>query len=308
MFLADAHADTLHAHIMEGVSFDQCAVTSARLSSLGSYLQTFALFSGEVDRPKNHPYQNGLAMLNAIPDLGVPIIRGALPAEPPTEPMGIVSIEGGEMLEGDISKLHKIHTAAAVRMIALTWNFENEIGYPSAMGNTCPLKPFGHELIREMDALGILVDVSHLNEAGFYNAAERSHLPIIASHSNLKKLCAHHRNLTDEQVRTIVAKKGFIGINFFSRFLSPGANATLSDVLRHIEGMLALGAEDVLGFGSDFDGILTSPDGLRSPSDFPNLIELLLQQNYSQTLVERIAGRNLWRVLKAAEKKGGLSV
>lgn len=301
MFTADAHADTLFSHALEGRPIDQCAVQPERLRKGSVGLQTFALFTGGKG-PMGTPYRDGLKMLEALPSLRVPILRSALPDEPPTEPMGVVSIEGGEALEGELSRLHEFHERARIRMIALTWNYENQIGSPAVSGSREKLKPFGHGLIREMDRLGVLVDVSHLNEAGFYDAAGRASLPIIASHSNLKELCDAPRNLTRDQVRVIIEKWGFIGINFYSKFLRKDGEVTMDDVLRHIDAICELGGEHVLGFGSDFDGINSWPEGLSNPSDFPALIELLRAHGYTQTQLEGIAGMNLWRVLKRAER------
>ena len=300
MFVADAHADTLYALAIQGTEPQHLMVNRDRLEKGCVGLQTYALFTGRGG-PMGTPYQDGIRMMAKIDALGVPIIRGALPDAPPDTPMGVISVEGGELFEGKIERLREFHAMARIRMIALTWNFENEIGHPSKGGTRNPLKPFGHELLLAMDELGILADVSHLNEAGFYHAAELARNPIIASHSNLKTLCDNHRNLTADQVKLIIEKKGFIGINFYAKFLAKGRAATTDDVLRHIDGIMALGGEHVLGFGSDFDGIDEWPDGLASPADFPALIELLLRHGYSEDQVRAIAGLNLWNVLKRAE-------
>ena len=301
MFIADAHADTLYARAIQGHAPELCAVTPDRMNQVGSLLMTFALFTGRNAKDST-AYQDALMMMAQLDNLGVPIIKGRLPDEKPNVPTGILSVEGGEMFEGNIERLYEFHNQARIRMIALTWNYENEIGHPAKNGPTPGLKPFGRELIEEMDKLGIVVDVSHLNEAGFYDAIELSKLPVIASHSNYRPLCEHVRNLTKDQVEQIINKRGFIGINFYSAFLASGRLAKIDDVLRHAEAILALGGEDVLGFGSDFDGIDEWPEWLGEPSQFPRLVDLLLQQNYAEALVEKIAGGNLWRVLKDAER------
>ena len=205
------------------------------------------------------------------------------------------------MLEGSLERLAEFHQRCRLRMIALTWNFENEIGHPAAKGAKPGLKPFGMKLLGAMDRYGILADVSHLNEAGFWDICEHASLPPIASHSNLKKLCGHSRNLTDEQVKAIIEKGGFIGINFYTCFLRDEGPATLEDVLRHIDGIAQLGGIDVLGFGSDFDGIDEWPEGLGDPTGFPPLLELLEKHGYSREDIAKIAGLNLWKVMKKAE-------
>ncbi|MBO4298183.1 MAG: dipeptidase [Clostridia bacterium] len=301
MFVADAHCDTLYNIAVNGAAPEECMITAARLGEGGVGLQTFAMFAGSRGMA-GQPYEKGAAMLAAKEKLGVPLCLDALPDEPPRTPHGVLSIEGGEMLEGSLERLHEFDAAGRIRMIALTWNNENEIGHSAKSGSTEGLKPFGFELLREMDRLGVLADASHLNEAGFWDIVERAALPPIASHSNLKKLCGHSRNLTDEQVKAIIRRGGFIGINFYSNFLREDGKATLDDVLRHIDGIAELGGIDVLGFGSDFDGIESWPDGLGSPADFPALLALLEKHGYTKEELEKIAGLNLWNVLKRAEK------
>ena len=205
------------------------------------------------------------------------------------------------MLEGSIERFHEFMEMARLRMIALTWNFENEIGHPAAEGPKGGLKPFGFELVRAMDAAGVRADVSHLNEAGFWDLMERAALSPIASHSNCRWLCDVPRNLTRDQVKAIIERRGFIGINFYADFLKKDGAPTLDDVVRHIDAICEMGGEGVLGFGSDFDGIEAWPDGLASPADFPNLLDALRRRGYPETVIEGIAGRNLWRVLKEIE-------
>jgi membrane dipeptidase len=159
----------------------------------------------------------------------------------------------------------------------------------------------GIEMLAAMGRLGILADVSHLNEAGFYDVVTHSALPVVASHSNLKTFCGSFRNLTPNQARAIIATRGFIGINFYSDFLADGRAATLDDVIRHIEGFCELGGVECLGFGSDFDGIERWPEGLADPSGFPAILERLEKLGYTQSQVEGIAGGNFYRVLREAQ-------
>ena len=302
MFVADAHCDTLYEIAIQNTRPKDCMVTPRRLAEGGVGLQTFALFAGR-NGTQGTPYDDGLAMLAAAPKAGVPMLTGALPEQPPQAPAGIISCEGGEMFEGSLERLDEFHSVARLRMIALTWNFENEIGHPAKEGPKPGLKPFGFELLAAMDRRGILPDTSHLNEAGFWDVCERSALPPIASHSDCRWLCDVPRNLKKDQVKAIVERGGFIGINFYSLFLKEDGHATLDDVVRHIDAMCELGAEHVLGFGSDFDGISSWPEGLGSPSDFPALLEVLRKRGYSQETLENIAGLNLWRLLKRAERE-----
>ena len=300
MFIADAHCDTLYEIALSKTLPEKCVVTKERLAEGGVGLQTFALFAGSKG-PEGTPYRDGLDMLAAAPKTGVPMLTGALPDEPPRTPAGIFSCEGGEMLEGSLDRLDEFDRAARLRMIALTWNFENEIGHPAYGDDPAGLKPFGKELLAEMDRRGILADASHLNEAGFWDICERSALPPIASHSNCRWLCDTPRNLKKEQVRAIIERGGFIGMNFYSRFVIAEGQPTIDDVVRHIDAICEMGGEHVLGFGSDFDGISTWPTGLGQPADFPALLDALAKRGYAPAQLEDIAGMNLWRLLKRAE-------
>jgi membrane dipeptidase len=206
------------------------------------------------------------------------------------------------MLEGSLNRFDEFMAKARLRMIALTWNFENEIGYPAVGGEKKGLKPFGFELVRAMDAAGVRADVSHLNEAGFWDLMDKAELAPIASHSDCRWLCDVPRNLTRDQVRALVQRNGYIGINFYSDFLRADGPATLDDVVRHIDQICELGGEHILGFGSDFDGIERWPEGLANPADFPTVLDALRRRGYSETTLEGIAGLNLWRVLKESER------
>ena len=297
MFVADAHCDTLWEIAICHTDPEKCVITPERLEKGGVGLQTFALFCGKHGT-HGTAYRDGIDMLAAVPKLGVPVLTGDLPDAPPRTPTGILSCEGGEMLEGSIVRFYEFMEAARLRMIALTWNFENEIGYPAAGGERHGLKPFGFELVRAMDEAGVRADVSHLNEAGFWDLMEKARLSPIASHSDCRWLCDVPRNLTREQVRALIDRNGYIGINFYSGFLRADGPATLDDVVRHIDEICAMGGEHVLGFGSDFDGIESWPEGLGDPTGFPMLLEELRKRGYSEQTLADIAGLNLWRVLK----------
>ena len=290
--VCDAHCDTL-SHLVSGGTLENATITPERLAAGGVSLQVFALFA--TYGRGIEPYEKARRMLSAAGEFPVPVLTGALPAALPDAPTGVFSIEGGEILQGSLERFAEFDAAARVRMIALTWNFENEIGHPAKNGPEGGLKPFGLSLVREMNRKGVLCDVSHLNEAGFWDVIEHSTLPPVASHSNARALCEHTRNLTEAQIRAVIEKKGYIGVNFYSAFLANGRAATLEDVYRHVDAILQLGGEDVVGFGSDFDG-------LANPADFPALLNFLAARGgYAPEVLEKIAGGNLFRVLKAAE-------
>lgn len=303
MFIADAHCDTLRSVAVDNIPLEKCSITPERLKAGSVGLQTFAMFAG-VEGPAGTPRQDAERMLDCTDMLNVPIFTGKLPECPPDTPCGILSIEGGEVFEGSVELFEKMHDRGRFRMIALTWNHENEIAHPAKNGPEPGLKPFGFELLKEMDRRGVIADVSHLNERGFWDVCEHAAIAPMASHSDCRWLCDVPRNLTKEQVKALVDRKGFIGVNFYSCFLAEGRPATLEDVVRHIDSICEMGGEDIVGFGSDFDGIDEWPAELPSPVGFPILMEALEKRGYTSAQLEKIAGLNLWRVLKEAEAHG----
>lgn len=299
MFTTDAHCDTLYNITVHNYAPEDCAVTPERLRAGNVGIQTFAMFTS-LRRPD--PCADGLTMKELYKQLPLPRLDGKLPDSPPGESCAVFSCEGGEAFRGSIDILREFDDDVHMRLIALTWNYENELGMPARLDASTGLKSMGFEFLREMDARGIAADVSHLNEAGFWDVMEKARLAPAASHSNCRWLCDHFRNLTKEQVKAMIDRKGFIGINFYSDFLASGRPAVLDDVLRHIDAICEMGGEDIIGFGSDFDGIDVWPEGLGNPSDFPALIELLRSHGYKQAQLEKIAGLNYWNFLKKAEE------
>lgn len=295
MFIADAHCDALFQIAINGRAPEDCTVTPESLRAGGVGAQTFALFSC-LNRPD--PHADGLKMLAAYRALPVPRLDGRLPEEPPEGPCAILSMEGGEILDGRIESLDEF---PGIRLLALTWNCENQIATPAALRAEGGLKPFGFALLRELDRRGIAADVSHLNEAGFWDAIERAEIPPLASHSDCRWLCDVPRNLTRRQARALIERGGFIGVNFFSEFLAQGRPATIEDAANHIDALCDLGGERCVGFGSDFDGIRAWPEELASPRDFPKLLNLLARRGYSEAQLRDIAGLNYWRYLREAE-------
>lgn len=146
-----------------------------------------------------------------------------------------------------------------------------------------------------MNQLGMTVDVSHLNEAGFYDVMEITQKPVMASHSNSKFLHPHKRNLSDEQFLELVENNGVTGINIYPLFL--GKEENLSVMVRHIEHFLSLGGEDHIGIGTDFDGIDRTIPEIQDVSQMENLINRLLQLNYSETVIKKISFENVYRVI-----------
>ena len=152
----------------------------------------------------------------------------------------VLTVEEGGVLGGKTERIDELYEEG-VRLMTLTWNYENCIGSPNSANRKVMrkgLKPFGIETVRRMNELGMIVDVSHLSDGGFYDCVKYSEFPIVASHSNARSLCLHPRNLTDEMLRLLGNKGGVAGVNFYSAFLRKEGRAEISDIVKHILYMI----------------------------------------------------------------------
>ena len=211
----------------------------------------------------------------------------------------ILSIEGGEALEGDLGVLRVLYRLG-VRLLTLTWNQRNQIADGIGESRTgSGLTEFGLKVIDEMNRLGMLIDVSHLSETGFWDVIKRSKTPIVASHSNCYALCPHLRNLKDEQIKALTDKGGVIGITFVPNFLTQEKRkTTVKDVVKHIDYLVEKAGIDCVGLGSDFDGTGSLPLGLEGVDKIPNITEELLDRGYKEKDIKKILGENFLRVFK----------
>lgn len=296
MFIADTHCDTLFAMGVVRVPGKKLMVTPEKLRKGGIGLQTLALWTGSKG---NRGDVSGIVRkeLDALPGLtgaGIRKVDSPADAVKAGTPCCMLSVEGGEVFEAGLTTVAEYH-ALGVRMAALLWNNENAIGYPAKSGDSRGLTPYGLDVVREMQRVGIAVDTSHLNEAGFWDIVNRTDFPPLASHSCCRALCDHFRNLTDEQIRALIDGGGYIGVNFYPAFLSENGEADASRVAEHIDHICQLGGGGIVGFGSDFDGIEKTPTDLRGADEVPNLLDCLRRRGYTEEQIAGIAGMNLVR-------------
>lgn len=258
----------------------------------------------------------------------------------------MLTVEEGAVCKGDIKKLHTLYDMG-VRMLTLTWNYPNELGFPNmdshwgknvwkacreikelrvrgASGEEFEdkrkkvqeyfddyfftpntqggLTEKGCEFVTRMEALGMIVDVSHLSDAGFYDVLEITKKPFVASHSNARGVCGCVRNLSDDMIRKLAERGGCTGLNFCADFLkvvpvgepNPGV---LEDVVRHALHITKVGGIEVLGLGSDFDGIDTN-EALPGAQSMGILWDSLHKAGYRQSELDKIFGENVLRVYK----------
>lgn len=208
----------------------------------------------------------------------------------------ILAIEGGEAINGSLGILRSLYRLG-VRCLTLTWNGRNELGDGvDEAGSRGGLTSFGNAAVREMNRLGMLVDISHLSESGFWDVLAVSRHPVIASHSNCRALCDHSRNLSDEQIRALAQNGGVMGITFVPEFLAE-KDASVTHVLDHIEYASKVGGVDVVGLGSDFDGTDVLPRGIKDCSSFPVITRGLVERGYFEHDIKKILGGNFLRVI-----------
>lgn len=295
MYIADTHSDTLYAMGVQHAPADRLMITPERLRQGGVTLQVFALWTGGKGN-KGDVAGIVQAELSQVPGLIAAGLRQVTdPADAKVgEQCFMLSVEGGEVFEPGLHTV-QLYRDKGVRMAALLWNNENALGYPAKSGDKRGLTDYGLQVAREMQRVGMAVDVSHLNEAGFYDLFAKTDRPPMASHSCCRALCDHFRNLTDEQLRLMIREGGFVGVNFYPHFLSEDGRADAALVARHIDHICQLGGAEIVGFGSDFDGIETTPDNVRHPGDIPNLLDELRRLGYDDATIAGIAGENLKR-------------
>ncbi len=214
----------------------------------------------------------------------------------------ILHYEGAEAIDPEFAVL-RLSYQLGMRSLGLTWSrpniFAEGVG-PQDRGRG--LTGLGRALVQACDELGILIDVSHLNDAGFWDVMECSTKPVVASHSNCRALCPVARNLSDEQIRALAEKGGLVGINFHVGFLRAGAerpeDVRLDDIVAHIDHIVELVGVDHVGFGSDFDGA-TMPAELADAAHLPRLLEALARRGYDETALRKICRENWLRVIRA---------
>ena len=295
MLICDTHADTLWKRSREPGATCDISIETMK-NSPDTRIQALALFiePGGMDTTPTIA-QRELAALKEMKQEGWRQIREVEEARP-GEGNFLLTIEGGEIFGDDPAKVEE-YAALGARIAALTWNGENLLGYPAQSGSPEGLKPFGWEIVKRMHALHIAADISHLNERGAAELMD-SGVPPMASHSCCKKLCDHFRNLTDDQLRTLIRCGGYVGVNFYARFLNVEGKADLDTVIDHIAHICELGGEKHVGLGSDFDGIDEYPTGLRTAGDVPALLNRMLQRGFDPKGVERVAGGNFAEYMK----------
>ncbi len=278
-----------------------------RLKTGGVDLQVFALWVNPATYP-NTAYQKALDYFdllqrefNASPHL----VETALTIEEAEriwqarKISAVLAVEGGHVIEEDLGKLIELYRRG-MRMMTITWNNSTSwaVSAKDARSETVGLSEFGRRVIRTLDSLGVIIDISHTGKKTVDDILAASRRPLIASHSGVAAVRPHYRNLDEAQIRAIAQRGGVIGVIFYPPYLAATSAVSIEAVVRHIDAIVQLVGVDYVALGSDFDGIERTVVGLNDVSCFPALTRALFEHGYSRREVEKIVGGNFLRVFK----------
>lgn len=230
-----------------------------------------------------------LIKARTVEDIEAARARGAVAA--------LLGIEGAHSLEGDITKLDHF-ARRGVRYLGLLHFSANEVGYPAAGRGRRPtegLTPFGRDVVRRCEELGIIVDLAHINRRGFLEACSMATRPLMVSHTGVLGAFKHWRNISDEELRAVADKGGCVGVIFCPRFLG---GAGLEPVVRHMRHIIDVVGEDTPALGSDWDGFIIPTQELSEASKLPLLTDALLAAGFREELIGKILHGNVMRVLR----------
>ncbi|MBQ1660400.1 MAG: dipeptidase [Clostridia bacterium] len=308
MKLFDLHCDTLYrAYTEKSTLFnDSFHISFNKAKGINPYIQCFAvwipdeyrgnaaldLFRGCVKKLDEQLAGTDIIRCRTNDDIKDVSAKGKTGA--------VLTVEGGAVLAGRLENIELLKKEG-VRMMTLTWNGKNELGDGVGVENAGGLNDFGRKVVCEMERQGIIVDISHAGERMFYDVAEIAKKPFAASHSDAKAVSPHRRNLTNEQFEIIRDNGGIVGLNFCVDFLNKTATkAKMYDIIRNAEHFLSLGGEKTLAIGGDFDGA-DIPSDMNGIEALPQLYEMFLHHNYSESLVEDIFFNNAFSFFEKHE-------
>lgn len=317
MKIIDMHCDTIH-ELWEGrkrgehmtLRRNNLMLDLERMKKGGYSVQNFALFVEQ--KPEISSFATVKELLSVFREemetnadwvSQVMNTKEILENEKEGKLSALLTVEGGEACEGMLENLQYLYDQG-VRMMTLTWNFPNEIGHPNFDENQDFFTPntseglteTGIRFVEEMERMGMIVDVSHLSDAGFYDVVKYTKRPFVASHSNARSVCPWVRNLTDDMIRRLADRGGVVGLNYCADFLRDSRTGEL-DIGRHARHIADVGGIECVGLGSDFDGILPY-QGCPKAEQMDKLAAIFEKNGFSQREIDKILYQNVFRVYK----------
>lgn len=302
----DGHCDTILRCYQNGGGFRKNGghLDLERMRPYGCWAQFFACFGEPEDMPGKPLWQvfrEEVSLFQRQMEENADLVRHCRTAREAENAWAegkmaaFLSAEGAELLDCDISKLEMAYEWG-LRAVNITWNHENALSGTNVENPDKGLTERGKAFVRRAQELGMLVDVSHLSDPGFWDVMELAKKPVFASHSNSRRICFHPRNLTDEQFTAIIENHGVAGLNMCDEFL--GRSPTVDTLVAHVEHWFSLGGERNVSLGGDWDGISRPPAGINGIQDIYQLADRLLQMNYSEERVNGLFYHNLMEVVR----------
>ena len=304
IFAPSASSEKL-AELMQGDSYDVPLPGELRVDVAQAATIVMISILNRLERESN----GALAICRDVPAIRKAMKRGAMAT--------VLHIEGAEAIDRDFRLLDLLY-AAGLRSIGIVWSRPNIFGhgvpfrFPGSPDTGPGLTDLGKELVRACNRLGILIDLSHLNEQGFWDVASISTAPLVATHSNVHAISPTPRNLTEKQLDAIRDSHGVVGLNFGTAFLRPdgrmNADTDLDIMLHHLDALIERLGEDGVAFGSDFDGAVI-PAAIGDAAGLPRLLEAMSKHGYGKALIRKIAHGNWLKLLErtlAGEAPGGV--
>lgn len=329
--IADMHCDTISAlGEQEKLRENDHQIDLKRMAERGYLLQNFAAYVDLGDTPDG--WERGNALIERFyremeenKDLIRPITTYGEFEENRRQGLmsALLTVEEGGICEGKLERLRELH-ARGVRMMTLTWNYPNELGYPASVderwreeagkggsdeeaflkrslarreNSEKGLTERGRDFVQEMEELGMIVDLSHLSDEGAREVLKLTTKPLVASHSNARAVCDHARNLPDDLIRQIGERGGCIGLNFFEKFVGKAGHEILEGLAEHAWHIVNMGGEECLGLGSDFDGIIRG-EILQGAQSIWLLWEKLKESGFTERQLDGIFAGNVLRMYR----------
>ena len=296
----DGHCDTVYRCYCTGEGFASNGghIALDRLSGFDPYAQIFTFFWDAAEAPERGMLavaKEMYALFRKELELNADRITQCFTADDiianaaQGKTAALLSIEGADLLNCAPENIALAHDWG-VKLINPTWNRANALSGSHCEDSHRGLSHVGRAFVKEANAAGILIDVSHLSERGFWDLMELTDMPVVASHSNARSVYGHSRSLTDDQFRAVCQTGGTVGLNFYTGFV--GQPATLEMFRRHLEHFLELGGENTVALGADFDGCDSTVEGINGVQDIPVLWQHLERCGYDRRLLEKLFWSN----------------